>query len=376
MEAAFLEELIKTLEDRFAKNMRRHTGIDWSSVQAKLEASPEKLQALYEMERTGGEPDSYSAVLPKKQTNRRYLRPLEIPSCRSEFRSALIPSFNRRFVACGSPAAPLGGCPQVADEEMAPMFLSTEEIDTSIRWLLENATPPVRYLTYRHILKTDPRSKQMLDLWGCVENSSDAKCIFSKQNEDGSWFSGGPWGPRGYRRQTGSGFTISRPKFVTTAWILPFLGEMGFTVDDERIRRSCEHMLQETGHHYPILGPTPKGGELLRPGGNSLAGLCERGHGIRWTPSRRVGPAQPLPTNRWRLAEPQSPFGFPHAVDNPGEMALESKLCLGILLCRPGAILLRESQISARVINSARVYALAPITEKHRTHSDVGLPRA
>jgi hypothetical protein len=138
------------------------------------------------------------------------------------------------------------------------MFLSTEEIDTSIRWLLENATPPVRYLTHKHILKTDPRSKQMLDLWGCVENSSDARYIFSKQNEDGSWFSGGPWGPRGYRRQTGSGFTISRPKFVTTAWILPFLGEMGFTVDDERIRKSCEHMLQETGYHYPILGPTLK----------------------------------------------------------------------------------------------------------------------
>lgn len=57
MEAAFLDDLIKTLKDRFAKNMRRHTGIAWSSVQAKLEVSPEKLQALYEMERTGGEPD-------------------------------------------------------------------------------------------------------------------------------------------------------------------------------------------------------------------------------------------------------------------------------------------------------------------------------
>lgn len=57
MEAASLEELIKTTEHRFAKNMRRHTGIDWSAVQARLLASPEKLQALYEMERTGGEPD-------------------------------------------------------------------------------------------------------------------------------------------------------------------------------------------------------------------------------------------------------------------------------------------------------------------------------
>jgi len=57
MEEALLDELFKTLKDRFANNMRRHTGIDWSSVQAKLEASPKKLQALSEMERTGGEPD-------------------------------------------------------------------------------------------------------------------------------------------------------------------------------------------------------------------------------------------------------------------------------------------------------------------------------
>jgi hypothetical protein len=50
-------ELIKTLGKRFAKNMTRHAGIEWSAVLAKLEASPKKLQALSEMERTGGEPD-------------------------------------------------------------------------------------------------------------------------------------------------------------------------------------------------------------------------------------------------------------------------------------------------------------------------------
>jgi hypothetical protein len=57
VKAAFRDELIKTLKDRFAKNMRRHTAVEWSAVQAKLEASPEKLQILAEMERTGGEPD-------------------------------------------------------------------------------------------------------------------------------------------------------------------------------------------------------------------------------------------------------------------------------------------------------------------------------
>lgn len=57
MDPEALAELIVTLKDRFTKNMLRHPGIDWTSVQAKLDASPAKLQALYEMERTGGEPD-------------------------------------------------------------------------------------------------------------------------------------------------------------------------------------------------------------------------------------------------------------------------------------------------------------------------------
>jgi len=57
MATASIDEQVKVLEARFAKYMRRHAGIDWRSVQAKVEASTEKLQALYEMERTGGEPD-------------------------------------------------------------------------------------------------------------------------------------------------------------------------------------------------------------------------------------------------------------------------------------------------------------------------------
>jgi hypothetical protein len=50
-------ELIATLRARFEKNMARHKGLDWSAVQARLEAAPAKLWSLSEMERTGGEPD-------------------------------------------------------------------------------------------------------------------------------------------------------------------------------------------------------------------------------------------------------------------------------------------------------------------------------
>ena len=51
------EELLRTLKDRFEKNMNRHKGLEWAKVQAKLEANTEKLWSLNEMERTGGEPD-------------------------------------------------------------------------------------------------------------------------------------------------------------------------------------------------------------------------------------------------------------------------------------------------------------------------------
>ena len=51
------EELFSTLKARFEKNRKRHQGIEWAKVQARLEASPEKLRSLHEMERTGGEPD-------------------------------------------------------------------------------------------------------------------------------------------------------------------------------------------------------------------------------------------------------------------------------------------------------------------------------
>ncbi|MDB6148645.1 MAG: hypothetical protein JWQ44_93 [Chthoniobacter sp.] len=51
------EELLGALEARFEKHMNRHEGLEWAKVKAKLEAHPEKLWSLNEMERTGGEPD-------------------------------------------------------------------------------------------------------------------------------------------------------------------------------------------------------------------------------------------------------------------------------------------------------------------------------
>ena len=51
------EELLGALKARFEKNMNRHKGLEWAKVQSKVKANTGKLWSLYEMERTGGEPD-------------------------------------------------------------------------------------------------------------------------------------------------------------------------------------------------------------------------------------------------------------------------------------------------------------------------------
>lgn len=55
--AAQREELLNVVKARFESHPHRHKGIDWTKLRARLEANPEKLGSLQEMESTGGEPD-------------------------------------------------------------------------------------------------------------------------------------------------------------------------------------------------------------------------------------------------------------------------------------------------------------------------------
>jgi hypothetical protein len=51
------EALLKALKERFEKNMKRHEGLEWADLQARLVGKSRALWSLSEMERTGGEPD-------------------------------------------------------------------------------------------------------------------------------------------------------------------------------------------------------------------------------------------------------------------------------------------------------------------------------
>ncbi|KNZ32448.1 MAG: hypothetical protein AD742_11895 [Methylibium sp. NZG] len=57
MKAQERDKLLQALKTRFEGNMRRHVGIAWPAVLARLEGQPDALRSLQAMEATGGEPD-------------------------------------------------------------------------------------------------------------------------------------------------------------------------------------------------------------------------------------------------------------------------------------------------------------------------------
>jgi hypothetical protein len=69
MKAHERSELLQTLRARFQRNMKRHEGIAWGDVQARLEGNPGALASLHEMEATGGEPD----VIGRDEANGRFI---------------------------------------------------------------------------------------------------------------------------------------------------------------------------------------------------------------------------------------------------------------------------------------------------------------
>ena len=119
-------------------------------------------------------------------------------------------------------------------------MLNKDRIDRNINWLLENASPPVLYLTHKYLLNT--AEDGLRDLWLLVLDCPEVSEIFGKQGQDGSWCAGGSWAkdPTGIPKAGYSAFT---PKYNTTVWVLSVLGDVGFTVDDERVRKAVDYTL-------------------------------------------------------------------------------------------------------------------------------------
>lgn len=82
----------------------------------------------------------------------------------------------------------------------------------------------------------------MRELWKAVEEYPESVKVFSKQREDGSWCPGGSCASQSSNASKLRCTPVS-PKYVTTVWMLAVLGDMGFDVNDERVRKACEYTL-------------------------------------------------------------------------------------------------------------------------------------
>lgn len=122
-------------------------------------------------------------------------------------------------------------------------MLNKKEIEQNINWLLSKGSAPVKYLTHIHLLEENPNSREMRELWRSMEKDPSSLEIFSKQQKDGSWCTGGSWAPPPSYLPKG-GYTPVSPKYVTTAWILAILGDMRFDFHNEQVRRACEYSLK------------------------------------------------------------------------------------------------------------------------------------
>jgi hypothetical protein len=132
------------------------------------------------------------------------------------------------------------------------MFLNSNQIKKNIDWLLTNGSAPVKYLTHKHLLATADSSKAMRSLWCDVEKSPCVQEIFGKQEKDGSWHAGGSWAHNPSYAVKG-GIDPYRPKYVTTVWILPLLGEMGYSVSDKRILKASRYAVSNGYFLEPIF---------------------------------------------------------------------------------------------------------------------------
>ena len=101
----------------------------------------------------------------------------------------------------------------------------------------------------------------MRDLWREVEGSAAVQEIFNKQEKNGSWHAGGSWaGSPSYTVK--GGIDPYTPKYATAAWILPLLGEMGYTACDKRVLKACRYVVSSGYFQDPLFNkPT---GEIKR----------------------------------------------------------------------------------------------------------------
>lgn len=101
----------------------------------------------------------------------------------------------------------------------------------TIEWLLEKENPSVRYFTLTKLLKKSESDNDVLDSRRDIMNIGIVPAILEKQNEAGYW---------------GDIQKFYVEKYKGTVWQLILLAEMGADSNDDRVKKACEFILDNS----------------------------------------------------------------------------------------------------------------------------------
>jgi hypothetical protein len=134
-----------------------------------------------------------------------------------------------------------------------------------LNWLLEPASPNVRYLALRDLLDYSIEDRELRAAREAAYKEGPIAAILAEMNDKGYWIS------------PGAGYN---PKYRSTVWSIIALSQLGATVDmDERIARACTYLLDHSlteGGQFTMKGTPSSTIDCLQ--GNLCAALLDLGY--------------------------------------------------------------------------------------------------
>jgi hypothetical protein len=115
--------------------------------------------------------------------------------------------------------------------KLTTMKLEQITNDKTIEWLLEKDNPSVRYFTFTKLLNKNESDKEVLETKDDIMKIGIVPAILDKQNEAGFW---------------GEPQKFYTNKYSGTVWQLIILAEMGADINDTRIKKACEFILDNS----------------------------------------------------------------------------------------------------------------------------------
>jgi len=115
--------------------------------------------------------------------------------------------------------------------------------ESTLKWLLEEVNPSVRYFALRDILEKREDDQEVISAKETIFNSELVTKILTKQNSDGSW------------EKTSDPYL---PKYKASYWQIMLLGQLGLDKADIRVEKACEYIFKFQQKEGSFISQTPE----------------------------------------------------------------------------------------------------------------------